>query len=197
MAVRINLLPYRQIRREARQRQFNMLLAAAFVVGALVVFLGQNYIGGRMEYQQERNQRLESAIAQLDKDIAEIKELKSRISDVLARKQVVENLQNGRGKAVILLDEISRQLPEGTYLKAFRQQGDLITLDGVADTDARVVTLIRNLAASKWMDSPELIEIHAISVNNLRQSAFTLTVKQVTPQESDPQNEAEQSKGQG
>lgn len=197
MTVRINLLPYRQIRREARQRQFNVLLASAFVAGALVVFLGQNYIGGRMEYQQERNQRLESAIAQLDKDIAEIKELKNRISDVLARKQVVENLQNGRGKAVILLDEISRQLPEGTYLKAIRQQGDLITLDGVADTDARVVTLIRNLAASKWMDSPELIEIHAISINNLRQSAFTLTVKQVTPQESEPKNEAEQSKGQG
>jgi type IV pilus assembly protein PilN len=185
MVVRINLLPHRQIRREQRQKQFNSLLALVVIAGAAITFLGHSYIGSRIEHQQERNQRLQSAIAQLDKDIAEIKDLKNRISDVLARKQVVEDLQKGRGKAVILLDEIARQLPEGTYLKSVSQQGDLIRLEGVADTDTRVVTLIRNLAASKWMDSPELIQIQAVTINNLRQSAFTLTVKQVDPKESE------------
>ncbi len=183
MAVRINLLPHRQMRRERRQKQFHSLLALVVVAGVAIVFLGHNYIGSRLDYQQERNQRLQDGIAQLDKDIAEIKDLKTRIADVLARKQVVENLQNGRGRAVILLDEIARRLPEGTHLKSMRQQGDLITLEGVSDTDARVVTLIRNLADSKWLDAPELIQIQAITVNNLRQSAFTLTVKQVEPQE--------------
>ena len=185
MAVRINLLPYRQIRREERQRQFNAMLAATAVVGVAVVLIGQNYISGRIDYQQNRNQRLEQAIAVLDKEIAEIQDLKARISDVLARKQVVENLQNGRNTAIILLDEVARTLPEGTYLKSVRQQGNLITLNGVADTDGRVVTLIRNLAESSWLENPELIEIHAITEKNLKQSAFTLTVRQKAEQQTE------------
>lgn len=192
MAVRINLLPYRQIRREERQRQFNAMLAATAVIGVAVVFIGQNYISGRMEYQQERNQRLEQAIAVLDKEIAEIKDLKARISDVLARKQVVENLQNGRNSAIILLDEIARRLPEGTYLKSVKQQGNLITLNGISDTDGRVVTLIRNLADSPWMENPELIEIHAVTEKNLKQSAFTLTVRQKAEQQPEQAEEQRQ-----
>jgi type IV pilus assembly protein PilN len=73
-------------------------------------------------------------------------------------------------------------LPEGVYLKGIRQQGDIITLDGVADTNARVATLVRNFGSSTLMESPELIEIHAITVNNLKQSAFTLNVKQKAQQ---------------
>lgn len=185
MAVRINLLPYRKIRRAERQRQFNLMLVGTLIAGVAVVFLGNNYIGGQIESQMERNTRLENAIVQLDKEIAEIKDLKGKISAVLERKRVVENLQSGRSKAVVLLDEIARQLPEGVYLKGIRQQGDVITLEGVADTNARVATLVRNFGGSKLMESPELIEIHAISVNNLKQSAFTMSVKQKTQQPAD------------
>jgi type IV pilus assembly protein PilN len=185
MAVRINLLPYRKIRRAERQRQFNLMLIGTLIAGVAVVFLGNNYIGGQIESQIERNTRLENAIVQLDKEIAEIKDLKGKISAVLERKRVVENLQSGRSRAVVLLDEIARQLPEGVYLKGIRQQGDIITLDGVADTNARVATLVRNFGGSKLMESPELIEIHAISVNNLKQSAFTMSVKQKTQQPAD------------
>lgn len=185
MAVRINLLPYRKIRRAERQRQFNLMLIGTLVAGVAVVFLGNNYIGGQIESQIERNTRLENAIVQLDKEIAEIKDLKGKISAVLERKRVVENLQSGRSRAVVLLDEIARQLPEGVYLKGIRQQGDVITLDGVADTNARVATLVRNFGGSKLMESPELIEIHAISVNNLKQSAFTMSVKQKAQQPAD------------
>lgn len=182
MAVRINLLPYRKIRRVERQQRFNLMLAGTLIAGVAVVFLGQNHINGKIESQLERNQRLEAAIVQLDKEIEEIKDLKGKIGDVLERKRVVENLQSGRSRAVILLDEISRQLPEGIYVKGIRQQGDVVTLDGVADTNARVATLVRNFGGSQWLESPELIEIHAITVNNLKQSAFTLSVKQKAQQ---------------
>ncbi|MEZ0238447.1 MAG: PilN domain-containing protein [Methylophilaceae bacterium] len=178
MAVRINLLPYRKIRRAERQRQFNMMLVGTLIAGVAVVFLGNNYISGQIETQMERNTRLENAIVQLDKEIAEIKDLKTKISAVLERKRVVENLQSGRSQAVILLDEIARLLPEGIYLKGIRQQGNVVTLDGVADTNARVATLVRNFGGSSHLESPELIEIHTISVNNLKQSAFTVSVKQ-------------------
>lgn len=182
MTVRINLLPYRKIRRAERQRQFNLMLVGAVVAGAAVVFLGLNYIDGRIEHQQNRNQRLETAIAKLDKEIEEIRDLKSRISDVLERKRVVENLQSGRSRSVILLDEIARQLPEGVFLKSITQSGDAITLAGVADTNARVAALVRNLGASQWMESPELVEIQAVMLGKLKQSAFTVTVKQKSQQ---------------
>lgn len=189
MAVRINLLPYRKIRRAERQRQFNLMLVGTLVAGVAVVFLGNNYIGGQIESQMERNSRLENAIVQLDKEIAEIKDLKGKISAVLERKRVVENLQSGRSRVVILLDEVARQLPEGVYLKGIRQQGDVITLDGVADTNARVAAMVRNFGSSKYMEAPELIEIHAITVNNLKQSAFTMSVKQKAQQPVDSEKQ--------
>lgn len=188
MAIRINLLPYRKIRRAERQRQFNAMLAGTLIAGVAVVFLGNNYISGQIEAQAERNTRLENAIAQLDKEIAEIQDLKQKIGAVLERKRVVENLQTGRSRAVVLLDELARQLPEGVYLKSIRQQGNTITLEGVADTNARVATLVRNFGASQFVEAPELIEIHAITVNNLKQSAFTMSVRQKEqkPEDGEP-----------
>ena len=179
--VRINLLPHRQIRRAERQRQFNLMLVATVVAAGLLAFMIQTVIGSRISAQESRNARLSTAIAQLDKEIVEIKDLKQQISSVLERKEIVEKLQNDRSQAVILLDEIARQLPEGLYLRSIKQQGNQIELDGVADTNARVATLVRNLFSSKWMESPRLIEIKAVTVNNQRQNQFQLSVNMKAP----------------
>lgn len=174
--VRINLLPHRQLKRAERQRQFNLLLVATAIAGGAIVFMGQTFISSKIDTQSERNHRLEEANTQLDKEIAQIKELKEQIQDVLARKQVVENLQSNRSQAVVVLDEISRQLPEGVYLKSIKQQGNLINLQGIADTNARVATLVRNLSTSQWMVSPNLIEIKSTTINNLKYNDFMLSV---------------------
>ena len=179
--VRINLLPHRQIRRAERQRQFNLMLVATVVAAGLLAFMIQTVIGSRISAQESRNARLSTAIAQLDKEIVEIKDLKQQISSVLERKEIVEKLQNDRSQAVILLDEIARQLPEGLYLRSIKQQGNQIELDGVADTNARVATLVRTLFSSKWMESPRLIEIKAVTVNNQRQNQFKLSVNMKAP----------------
>ncbi|HEU4708621.1 MAG TPA: PilN domain-containing protein [Methylophilaceae bacterium] len=174
--VRVNLLPHRQIKRAERQRQFNLMLAATAIAAAALVFMGQGYISSQIDSQASRNSRLEAANAKLDKEIAEIKDLKNQINSVLERKQVVENLQSDRSQAVVVLDEITRQLPEGMYLKSIKQKDKTITLEGVADTNARVATLVRNLSTSAWLESPRLIEIKAATVNNARVNNFTLTV---------------------
>lgn len=174
--IRINLLPHRQIRRAERQREFNLMLVASAIAAGAIIFLGNTIINAKTSAQIERNARLETANAQLDKEIDEIKELKSQIQSVLERKQVVENLQSNRSQAVVVLDELSRQLPEGTYLKSIKQQGNTIELKGVADTNARVATLVRNLSVSEWMESPNLIEIKAVTINNLKYNEFTMNV---------------------
>ena len=174
--MRINLLPHRQIKRAERQREFGLMGLMAAGAACAVVFLGWQFLGAQKDSQLERNGRLEKAIASLDKEIADIKDLKDQISNVLERKQIVENLQSNRSQSVVILDELTRQLPEGLYLKSIKQTGNLITLEGVADTNARVATLVRNLSVSNWMESPNLVEIKSITVNNIKQNEFMLNV---------------------
>ena len=90
--IRVNLLPHRQIRREARQREFGLMAIFTAIAASAIVFMGYTVINGQVETQLERNQRLDAAIVKLDKEIADIKDLKDQISAMLERKQVVENL---------------------------------------------------------------------------------------------------------
>jgi type IV pilus assembly protein PilN len=177
MIIRVNLLPHREIKREARQRQFN-LMALLTASGALaLVVLNYGFINNRIDAQLSRNARLEAGIVQLDQQIGDIKNLQEKIGVMLARKQVVENLQINRSQSVVVLDELSRQLPEGMYFKSIKQQGPLLSLEGVADTNARVASLVRNLTASKWLENPQLIEIKSVLVNGIKQNEFLLTVQ--------------------
>lgn len=188
--MRINLLPHRQIKRAERQRQFTLLAGLSFVAGAAVVFMGYTFIDSRISAQVERNSRLEAANAKLDKEIAEIKDLKDKIQDLLARKQVVENLQSNRGQAVVVLDELSRKLPDGTYYKSIKQEGSQIDIIGIADNNARVASFVRNLGQSQWMESPNLVEIKSVMINTLKYNEFTLNIKLKQPQKSEEEGAA-------
>lgn len=179
--IRVNLLPHRQIKREARQREFGLMAAFSAIAASVIVFLGLTFINSQADAQVARNERLDAAILKLDKEIADIKDLKDQISIMLERKQVVENLQTNRSQAVVVLDEISRQLPEGMYIKSIKQKEILITIEGMADTNARVATLVRNLSTSNWMESPNLVEIKSMMVNNVKQNAFILNANIKVP----------------
>jgi type IV pilus assembly protein PilN len=174
--MRINLLPHRQIKRAERQRQFGLLAVMFFAAGAAVVITGWTFLSAKKDAQLSRNHRLEQAIIKLDSEISDIKGLKDQISSVLERKQIVENLQSNRSQSVVVLDELARQLPEGLFLKSIKQQANIITIEGVADTNARVATLVRNLSVSNWMESPNLVEIKSIVVNNIKQNEFVVNV---------------------
>ncbi len=190
--IRVNLLPHRQLRREARQRQFGLMAAVTAIAACAIVFMAYTVINARVDSQSERNARLDAAIVKLDKEIKDIQDLKDQITAMLERKQVVENLQTNRSQAVVVFDELSRQLPEGMYFKSIKQVGDVITLEGVADTNARVATLVRNYNNSTWLESPGLVEIKAVTANSQKQNVFTLTVKLKAPQTDD---EADATKG--
>lgn len=193
--IRINLLPHRQMRRAKRQREFNFMLATAGIAGLTILILGQTYLSNAISEQESRNARLNTAITNYDKDLVEIKALKSKITDVIERKKIVENLQANRSQAVILLDEITRKLPEGVILKSIKQQGNDINIVGVADTNARVATLVRNLNSSEYLEAPNLVEIKSESLNNARQNIFTLTLVQKQREiKDDPKSGPNQAK---
>lgn len=174
--IRINLLPHRELKREANKRQFNVMLGVTAAVSALFVLLGSTLISNKIDYQMSRNTRLDNEIAKLDEEISTIKGLKTQIRLMLDRKKVVEDLQRNRNQSVVILDELSRQVPDGMYFKEIKQNGNEITISGVADTNARVATMVRNLDSSHWLNSPSLVEIKSVMLDKEKQNAFTLNV---------------------
>ncbi len=176
MSVHINLLPYREERRRMRQRQFGTQIGLVAALALAIVLLLHVLVSGNITAQQERNQFLKQELARLDKDIGEIGRLKQEVAALLARKQVIERLQSDRAQAVHLLDQLVRQVPEGVYLRQVKQVGLGINLQGYSQANARVSTLMRNLAESAYLENPVLVEIKSATVNNRRVSEFSMNV---------------------
>lgn len=185
MMIRINLLPHRELKRAARRRQFNVLLGIAVAIGLVSVGLGHTVIATRTSTQEARNAYLTQEIAKLDSQIVEIKKIREQTQALLERKQVVETLQSNRSEVVHLFDQMIRLLPDGLYLKSFKQTGDIVNVGGYTQSSARVSTLMRSLEESPWFEHPSLIEIKASTVNNLRANEFVLSVKQTRQQPAD------------
>jgi len=175
--VRINLLPHREQKRQARQRQFVSFIVGLSVLGLAVVGLGHVVIAQRIDNQNSRNTLLKGEIAKLDEQIKEIDRLRDQTQALLARKQVVETLQANRTEAVHLLDQLVRQLPDGIYLKSVKQSGTRVTLAGYAQSNARVSTLMRNIETSPWLGQPELVEIKSVALDKQKVNEFTLVVQ--------------------
>lgn len=192
--IRINLLPHRELARAARRRQFNILLGIAVATGVVVVVLGHTVIAARQSAQDARNAFLTQEIAKLDGEIGEIKKIREQTQALLERKQVVETLQSNRTEVVHLFDQMIRLLPDGLYLKSFKQAGDIVTISGYTQSSARVSTLMRSLDDSPWFESASLVEIKAATVNNLRANEFVLTVKQ-TRQHADDTHDTKNKGG--
>jgi len=174
--IRINLLPHREEARKQRRQNFYGLALGMIVLGALVGFIVSMVIGGFIESQEAKNTFLQNEIAKLDKDIAEIKRLRSQIDALLSRKQVIESLQSHRAETVHLLNELARQTPEGVYLRSIKQAGLKVTLMGYAQSNARVSTLMRNLDGSEFLEKPTLIEVKSGEIDDRRVSEFTLDI---------------------
>ena len=180
--MRINLLPHRAEKRHARQVQFIALSVISVVLGGLLVGSVQVAISAQISYQERRNTYLKQETAILDKQIEEIKKLREQTQALLARKNVVENLQSTRSDVVHLLDQMLRILPDGVYLKTLKQAGNRISLVGYAQSNARISTLMRAIEDSPWLDSPSLVEIHAVSAGGTRVSEFSLNFNLTKPQ---------------
>ncbi|WP_266180695.1 PilN domain-containing protein [Dyella humicola] len=152
----INLLPWRAERRKQREREFFMQLGAALVAAILVLLLWTAWMGQRVDNQNDRNTLLQGEIKQLDERIVKIKDLEKVRERLLARKQIIEQLQANRSQMVHLFDELVRTIPASARLGGLKQSGDSLTLDGVAQSNASVAEYMRNIEASPWMGHADL-----------------------------------------
>ncbi len=174
--IRINLLPYREERRQALRKQFFALTGLVAVLAIMIVIMVHGVIAGYIAQQESKNEFLKKEIAALDKEIDEIKRLKEQTNVLLSRKGVIENLQGSRAETVLLFNELAKQVPAGIYLKSLKQSGNRINLGGIAQSNARVSALMRNLDASPLLERPDLVEIKAVTQGNRRYAEFSLNV---------------------
>lgn len=156
----INLLPHRQEKRQRRKIAFFAGLGAAAVAGLVIIALWWFVLQHLISNQQQRNQFLSAEITRLEAQIKDIATLKAEIEALKARQKAVEDLQTDRNVPVRLLNELVKQTPEGVYLTSIKQTGNVVAVNGVAQTNERVSEFLRNTAyGSEWLTRPELVEI--------------------------------------
>lgn len=176
----INLLPWREIQRKERRRQFASIAAGTAVLMVAIILYVHLHVSGLIENQNSRNAFLEDEIKKVDAQIAEIKDLETKKQTLLARMNIIQQLQSNRPLIVHLFHELVGTLPDGVYLTHIQQKGSSLTLDGVAQSNARVSTFMRNLDDSKWLTKPRLDVIKAVqAADGERDSQFTLHVSQI------------------
>lgn len=174
----INLLPWREAARQERQRQFAVVVVGAVVLAALAIAFVHIQFLGMIEDQQRRNQFLESKIAEVNKQIAEIKTLKEDKKALLARMEVIQELQRSRPEVVHLFEEVSKATPKGAFLLNTSRKGKKLNMEGVADSNDSVSAFMRQLNASQWLTNPRLTVIESKS-GYKDASWFKLEVEQV------------------
>jgi type IV pilus assembly protein PilN len=189
--IRINLLPHREARRAERKKEFFVMLVLHLILGGVVVLGVGVFISNKISHQNQRNQVIKTENARLDEQIKEIATLKQEIEALIARQQAVEDLQSDRNQPVYLMDELVKQVPEGVYLRSFKQAGQRVALNGYAQSNERVSELLRNLGnSSSWLERPDLIEIRSIGIGQGKDAKkvyeFNVNVGIKRPRDKDP-----------
>jgi len=174
---KINLLPWRADRRKQREREFYMMLGAAVVAAVLAVLLWVLWMNARIENQDSRNTYLKDQIHQLDGKLEKIKDLEKTKSKLLARKQIIEQLQASRTQMVHLFDELVKTIPDGVRLNTLKQAGDTLTLEGLAQSNASVASYMRNLDGSQFLTHSDLKKTEAKGSDKRNRFEFGLDVK--------------------
>lgn len=177
---RINLLDWRQARRDKRKEQFLRLLGLAAAASALLVAFGLFLASGAVDHQKSRNEYLRQQIAETDLKITEIQDLEKTRANLLARMRVIESLQASRTATVHFFDEVVNSLPDGVSISSLKQSSGTVTLTGVAESTGRISTYLKNLDASPWFADPKLVEIKTFERDKQRKAEFTLQVKNLT-----------------
>jgi len=196
----INLLPHREAARKRRREAFQAVMLASALAGLAIAALIYLWFQGQITEQQGRNELLRSEIRVLEGQIKEIATIEEEITALQARQNAVENLQADRNLPVHLLNELVAQLPDGVYVTSLKQEGDIVTMQGMAQSNERVSEMLRNLSDNTpWFSKPELVEIVAANValtpkDQRRVGAFNLRFR-LTRSSSD-KNAADKAGGQ-
>ena len=173
----INLLPWRERLREERKREFFTIIVGVVIISAGILFLVDRYFNGEIDVQMARNNFVRAEIAVLDERVAEINQLRQQKEDIRSRMNVITDLQGTRPVIVRIFDELVNTLPDGVYYESLVRVDNTISIEGIAESYARITELLRALDESEWFEESDLDDISAVDAgNNSLSQAFTFTL---------------------
>ena len=183
----INLLPWREERRQILKKEFLASIALVLAIGAGLVMLADRVVNSQIDNQNARNEYLAENIKELDKQVAEIRDLQKRRNQLLDRMKVIQELQGNRPIIVRVLDQLVRTVPDGVFYSKLSTVGKQITISGVAESNNRVSSLMRRLDASDWLANPNLDKVQTEPKFGAEANTFVMTVDvQAPPLEAAP-----------
>lgn len=178
---KINLLPWREEYRRERKNEFLAQIGAISLAAVVGAWIWVQVMDGRIENQQARNAILDTEITQLNKQVQEISELKKKRTELIARMKVIQDLQGTRPTIVHYFDQMVRATPDGIFFNSIKRQGNIISIEGVTESNNRVSTFMRNLDQSEWFSSPNLKSIKANPAYGEQAMEFSLQLQAVLP----------------
>lgn len=176
---KINLLPWRDKYREEKKKEFITIMAGIAIIACVIAFIWVSHANGKVDHQRERNKLLKSEIAALDLKVKEIEELQSRREELLELMKLIRDLEGTRSVIVHQFDDLVRALPDGVFLTSLTRTGDVINIKGVAESNNRVSSLMRNLNASEWYSEPNLASVEVAPEEGGQANVFEMSVKAV------------------
>ncbi|MFN4263549.1 MAG: PilN domain-containing protein [Thioalkalivibrionaceae bacterium] len=182
--IRINLLPWREKARERRKKEFHVMLGVGVVIGALLVAGAWKFMADSIAHQEARNELLQREIREMDRRIAEIRDIDQRRQALIDRMDVIQTLQAQRPEIVRLFDQMVTVLPAGTYLTEIRQTGRSLQLVGRAESNARISSYMRSIDRSDWLGGANLQIIETRQDGRLQVRDFRLQAEQRSPSSS-------------
>jgi type IV pilus assembly protein PilN len=188
---KINLLPWREQRRTQLRKEFFVVLGVVAGLAAFAVVAAHIFVSGLIDQQTARNAYLQQNIAELDKQVGEIRELQARRNQLLDRMKVIQDLQGTRPVIVRIFDEIVRTLPDGVYYRSLQSSSNTITIQGTAESNNRVSSLMRKLEASDWFSNPILKSVKANPSFGDQANDFEMTVTVTMPGKAAAEGEGE------
>ena len=183
--IKINLLPWREEKREAKKKEFLNVMVGVLLMAGIIVGGVDRYYNGAIGTQTERNNFLTEKIKVLEGRIEEINQLQKTKNELLARMEVIQNLQGNRPIIVRLFDELARQLAPRVFYTDLRLVGKVLSVQGVAESNNRISSQLRNLSESNWFDKPNVTAISADPAYGPQASQFSLSVQQSSPKKEE------------
>jgi len=181
---RINLLPWREARREEQKKAFLTILGFVVVAAVLLLVLGDRIVNTQIENQRARNDYLTQNIAVLNEQVQEIKDLQRKRNQLIERMRVIQELQGNRPIIVRVLDQLVRTVPDGVFYTSVEAVGQELTIEGIAESNNRVSSLMRRLDASEWLKDPNLDEVRAAPDYGDQANTFELKVMVDLPEKT-------------
>lgn len=178
---RINLLPWRETHRQERKKEFMATAVAMVILALLCGYAWNSWVKSRIDWQESRNQLLRSEITVLNRQVAEVTELQQRRQRTLERTEVIQSLQSDRSDIVRIFDQLVRAVPDGVYFTSLERRPHQLALQGFAESNNRVSSLMRQLDASEVFSDPNLTRVVADRTMGEQGNRFSLLVNIEVP----------------